>query len=73
MAPCQDAGVVVIIRIHCQLNTPASLQTPAHPSLRHISAQPLVRTNKILLTNFYFFHSFSSDWLDVHIKVHIFT
>ena len=59
---CQAAGMVVKIRIHCQLNTPASLQSPALPHYVIFSAQPIVvRTNKILLTNFYFFGKFSSS------------
>ena len=61
-AQCQAADVVVKIRIHCQLNTPASLQSPALPHYVIFSAQPIVvRTNKILLTNFYFFGKFSSS------------
>ena len=57
---CQTARMVVKIRIHCQLNTRDSLQTPALPHYVIFSAQTLVvRTNKILLTNFYFFGKFS--------------
>ena len=38
---CQAAGMVVKIRIHCQLNTPASLQSPALPHYVIFPAQPL--------------------------------
>ena len=45
----------VIIRLLCQMNVSASLQTAAvePPSIMSYSPQPLVRANKILLTNFY--------------------
>ena len=45
----------VIIRLLCQMNVSASLQTAVvePPSIMSYSSQPLVRANKILLTNFY--------------------
>ena len=46
----------VIIRLLCQMNVSASLQTAAAEppsSIMSYSPQPLVRANKILLTNFY--------------------